>query len=65
MTFFLIDIDLSGFSGTADLLGVPNRGWCRVRAWQKSLHLSAAYKRVGSSQLRSSGLTAFGRKGEN
>ncbi|MDR6665024.1 hypothetical protein [Rhizobium sp. 1399] len=65
MTFLLIDSDLSGFSGTPDLLGAPKRGWRGVSAWQKTLHLSAAHKRVGSSQLRSFGLPAFNWKGEN
>ncbi|GAA3100655.1 hypothetical protein GCM10010520_52470 [Rhizobium viscosum] len=65
MTFSLIDTDLSAFGPTTDLLGAPNTGWRNVSPWQKSLHLSAAHKRVGSSQLRSSGLPASDWKGEN
>jgi len=64
MTFSLINPDLSGLSGPADLLGAPNKGR-HVSIWQKSVHLSAAHEGVGSSQLRSFGLPASDWKGEN
>lgn len=66
MTFPSIRTDLSAFGETAaNLLGAPNGGRCRERIRQEPLHLAAIRKRVGSSQLRPSGLPASDRKGEN
>ena len=64
MTFSLINADLSALNGPADLLGAPNKGR-HVIIWQKSVRLSVAHERVGSSQLRSFGLPVSDWKGEN